>query len=334
MACLNSSEIPDPFLCECCVKGKNPLYGEMVLARYGIYPWWPAVIVPSFQVPKFMYDDPPNDHEFCVRFFGDYSFGWIGRSSVLCYSRSEASKFLTGDPKHDNAFIQAEHWFDKISEKRNNQHVTFKENQTRTVRQPPAYTKTSCINLVPPATLTKSKDEPCICSCTPDDDDPCGPTSNCENRSMCIECDAKHCPSKANCKNQCFERKLSAGTKVVFMDEKKGFGLIAEEFICAGTLVSEYVGELITENERQRRQSRKQSETGDQHYYFMTYSKGLYIDAEKKGNESRFVNHSCDPNCRTEKWTVRKFDRIGFIALKDIEKVSIFSIVILMGSLL
>ena len=43
------------------------------------------------------------------------------------------------------------------------------------------------------------------------------------------------------------------------------------------------------------------------------------IDAYPKGNQSRFMNHSCDPNCDTQKWTVNGEIRVGLFANRDIE---------------
>ncbi|KAK5981190.1 hypothetical protein GCK32_015233, partial [Trichostrongylus colubriformis] len=49
----------------------------------------------------------------------------------------------------------------------------------------------------------------------------------------------------------------------------------------------------------------------------------MIIDATKKGNCSRFMNHSCEPNAVCEKWYVPRtpcaIDRIGFFAKRDIE---------------
>ena len=36
--------------------------------------------------------------------------------------------------------------------------------------------------------------------------------------------------------------------------------------------------------------------------YFMEINNNLKIDAREKGNLSRFINHSCDPNCELQKW--------------------------------
>jgi hypothetical protein len=44
------------------------------------------------------------------------------------------------------------------------------------------------------------------------------------------------------------------------------------------------------------------------------------IDASKKGNVSRFINHSCNPNCVLEKWVVGNQMRVGIFAKTDIEE--------------
>jgi len=43
------------------------------------------------------------------------------------------------------------------------------------------------------------------------------------------------------------------------------------------------------------------------------------IDATSKGNISRYINHSCDPNAETQKWTVNGELRIGFFSVKPIQ---------------
>jgi histone-lysine N-methyltransferase SETD2 len=48
---------------------------------------------------------------------------------------------------------------------------------------------------------------------------------------------------------------------------------------------------------------------------------GFYVDGKKKGNYSRFINHSCDPNCQLERWVVRGRMRIGIFAIRDIAEV-------------
>jgi histone-lysine N-methyltransferase ASH1L len=45
----------------------------------------------------------------------------------------------------------------------------------------------------------------------------------------------------------------------------------------------------------------------------MTFHHGLIIDATK-GSMCRFVNHSCSPNCRVEKWIVDGEPRMALFA--------------------
>jgi SET domain-containing protein len=45
----------------------------------------------------------------------------------------------------------------------------------------------------------------------------------------------------------------------------------------------------------------------------MTFEKGLIIDATR-GSICRFVNHSCEPNCKVEKWTVNGEPRMALFA--------------------
>ena len=42
------------------------------------------------------------------------------------------------------------------------------------------------------------------------------------------------------------------------------------------------------------------------------------IDPTYVGNIARFINHSCDPNCETQKWNVLGEVCVGIFALRDI----------------
>ncbi|KAK7065809.1 Histone-lysine N-methyltransferase setd2 [Halocaridina rubra] len=80
----------------------------------------------------------------------------------------------------------------------------------------------------------------------------------------------------------------------------------------------EYVGEVFDSREFKRRR-KEYSRNHNAHFYFMGLKGDLFIDATRKGNISRFINHSCDPNAQTQKWTVNGELRVGFFATKDIE---------------
>lgn len=54
--------------------------------------------------------------------------------------------------------------------------------------------------------------------------------------------------------------------------------------------------------------------------FFAFQCQDRIIDAGPKGNQARFMNHSCQPNCETQKWTVNGDTRVGLFALQDIPK--------------
>ena len=91
-----------------------------------------------------------------------------------------------------------------------------------------------------------------------------------------------------------------------------GLGAFALKNIPKGTRVIEYAGQRISNALLERRYG---DESSDKHHTFIfILSSRTCIDAAYNGNEARFVNHSCDPNCET---TMRG-SRIWIEATKDI----------------
>jgi histone-lysine N-methyltransferase SETD2 len=70
--------------------------------------------------------------------------------------------------------------------------------------------------------------------------------------------------------------------------------------VCSDTFLMEYVGEVLDPRQFRKR-ARKYASDDVQHFYFMALSSEYFIDASSKGNISRFINHSCDPNAETQK---------------------------------
>lgn len=137
----------------------------------------------------------------------------------------------------------------------------------------------------------------------------CG--DDCLNRMLLIECSPK-CTVGDRCTNRRFQKHENSPCNI-FKTEKKGYGLIATSYIPAGAFIMEYVGEVLNSKQFEKRAS-DYSKQMNAHYYFMALSSDCVIDATKKGNISRFINHSCDPNAETQKWTVNGELRIGFFS--------------------
>jgi SET domain-containing protein len=75
----------------------------------------------------------------------------------------------------------------------------------------------------------------------------------------------------------------------------QGLGAFATQQIRKGTRVIEYTGERISSEEGDRRYDEKHSP--DSPVLLFTVDKRTVIDAGVGGNDARFINHSCDPNC-------------------------------------
>jgi len=144
-----------------------------------------------------------------------------------------------------------------------------------------------------------------------------GCLSDCLNRLLYIEC-GKICSLKQFCSNRMFQNQDYADIEV-FETEWKGFGVRARQEIPKGTFIMEYIGEVINRKQFIKRAD-KYAKRQVKHFYFMELSKEKYIDAATMGNISRFLNHSCDPNCETQKWTVNGELRVGFFSKQDIKE--------------
>ncbi len=91
-----------------------------------------------------------------------------------------------------------------------------------------------------------------------------------------------------------------------------GLGAFALRRIRKGTRIIEYAGERISQAEADRRYDDTQLD----HPRVLLFSVDdeTAIDAGVNGNDARFINHSCEPNCRA----VTRRGRIYIWAIKNI----------------
>ena len=77
-----------------------------------------------------------------------------------------------------------------------------------------------------------------------------------------------------------------------------GSGVFALRRIRKGTRIVEYLGDRVSHEVANTRYEDK--DPNDNHTFLFTVDKRTVIDAGVKGNDARFINHSCDPNCESE----------------------------------
>ncbi len=84
-----------------------------------------------------------------------------------------------------------------------------------------------------------------------------------------------------------------------------GRGVFALCEIAEGEALIEYVGEIISWEEAQRRHPHDPSDPN--HTFYFHVDDGRVIDALHGGNASRWINHSCDANCMADEENGRVF---------------------------
>jgi hypothetical protein len=91
-----------------------------------------------------------------------------------------------------------------------------------------------------------------------------------------------------------------------------GNGVFALRLIRKGTRIIEYIGERISHEEADARYS--ELHANSPHTMLFTVNDDIVIDATRRGNSARWINHSCTPNCEIED----QDDRIFIEARRDI----------------
>ncbi|KAG0741974.1 hypothetical protein G6F57_010015 [Rhizopus arrhizus] len=135
------------------------------------------------------------------------------------------------------------------------------------------------------------------------------------------------CECSRNCKNRVVQRGRSIPLQI-FKTSKKGWGVRTTQTIPKGTFIEEYIGEVITTEECDKRGS-FYDEHGCSYLFDMDFAQGelptkYAIDAFIMGNVSRFFNHSCSPNLEVFAVYYDSADvqmhRLAFFASRDIKK--------------
>ena len=81
----------------------------------------------------------------------------------------------------------------------------------------------------------------------------------------------------------------------------------------------QYVGEVFS-TDSDLGQLRVEKYKNSTCTYLMRTSNSEVIDPTFVGNIARFINHSCDPNCETQKWNVLGEVCVGIFSLRDIKE--------------
>ena len=240
-----------------------------------------------------------------MHFFGTENYGWVHHGRVYPFIKEDKytnGKSLKGiNAKFRIAVEDAKtalslHEDGDISRHNHtsNKFIHIKNNKYLTTR--------------PPIVLADA------CNCNLES--PCVSDSKCINRMLKTECSKENCPVSDICGNMRLQKSQEIST-VAFWTESRGWGLRSLENIPNDKFVIEYKGEMIS-NSMCMDRIKSAHEKGVTNFYMLTIDKVLIVDACFRANNARFMNHSCNPNCRTEKRIINGETRIGLFANRDI----------------
>uniref|UniRef100_A0A4W3HPT3 Histone-lysine N-methyltransferase, H3 lysine-36 specific n=1 Tax=Callorhinchus milii TaxID=7868 RepID=A0A4W3HPT3_CALMI len=316
--CLNIEMPAGKWYCNDCKAGKKPRYKDIIWVKLGRYRWWPAEVCHPKNVPTNIQKMKHEIGEFPVRFFGSNDYFWTYQARVFSYmegdkgSKDKTCKGLNSIFK--KALQEAAERFEELKAQKETRQA---QEEKRNEKKPPPYKHIKVNKAVGKVQIfTADLSEISRCNCKPTDENPCGQDSECLNRMLMYECHPAVCPAGEKCQNQCFTKRQYPEVEIL-KTPGRGWGLCCKGDIKKGQFVNEYVGEVIDEEECYSRIKYAQ-EHDICNFYMLTLDKDRIIDAGPKGNYSRFMNHSCKPNCETQKWTVNGDTRVGLFALCEI----------------
>ncbi|KAH9845502.1 Pre-SET motif [Teratosphaeria destructans] len=150
-----------------------------------------------------------------------------------------------------------------------------------------------------------------------------------ESRSPIYECN-----DKCNCGPLCKSRVVQKGRRVpliIFKTPNRGWGIKCGEDLIKGEFIDTYLGEVITNAEADERELRGGRAKASYLYSLdkfvgddpeLTEDTCFVVDGQYMGSVTRFMNHSCEPNCRQytvsyNKHDLRVYD-LAFFAYEDI----------------
>jgi histone-lysine N-methyltransferase SUV39H len=146
------------------------------------------------------------------------------------------------------------------------------------------------------------------------------------SRRPIYECNDK-CRCGPNCRNKNVQFGRSVEVEIFKTASGRGWGLRCRQDLHQGQFIDTYRGEVITDEEATRREDTSSKAKASYLYSLDKFEADMQhepyvVDGEFMGGPTKFINHSCEPNCRQYTVSYNKHDPhiydIAFFACRDI----------------
>lgn len=152
-----------------------------------------------------------------------------------------------------------------------------------------------------------------------------------DRKAMISECSSRCSCAGRDCWNHVVQRGRQARLEV-FDTGDRGLGLRCFEPLIKGQFIDCYFGEVITKEEADAREAANEYKPSylfsldwliDNGHGHHTYEESYVVDGQKFGTATRFINHSCNPNCKiipvsTNRLSDQRLYYLAFFAIRDI----------------
>ncbi|KAF7718130.1 Uncharacterized protein PECH_005578 [Penicillium ucsense] len=152
-----------------------------------------------------------------------------------------------------------------------------------------------------------------------------------DRKAMISECSSRCLCAGHDCWNHVVQRGRQVRLEV-FDTGKRGLGLRSLEPLVAGQFIDCYWGEVLTKEAADAREAAREGQPsylfsldwliaeGESH---LSHDDCYVVDSLRFGGASRFINHSCNPNCKIIPVSVNRLADhrlyyLGFFAIRDI----------------
>jgi len=146
------------------------------------------------------------------------------------------------------------------------------------------------------------------------------------HKPLVMECNPSCRCSPELCMNRVLQQRSKVHLCIYHSLTKSGWGVKTLDFVQKGSFICEYLGEVITDPQLAESIGKQYDLSGESYLfdldaYGVDDSVMFTVDPKRKGNVSKFINHSCEPNLvQISIGTINSplFHRVAFFAARNL----------------